>query len=99
MFPLLSNGAKTFKNNLFLLRFVKKSVLGSRFCFSVSKKTAKNAVARNRMRRAGYRLLEKYLPQIQPNILALFSFRSVPKNDEEISKNIESILAESKLIK
>lgn len=98
MFPLLSNGAKTFKNSLFLLRFVLKGK-PSRFCFSVSKKVAKNAVARNKMRRAGYRLLEKHLSAVLPNVLALFSFRTMPKNDGEIIKNLKSILTESKLIK
>lgn len=98
MFPFLSNGAKTFKNNLFLLRFVFKEG-PSRFCFSVSKKIAKNAVVRNKMRRAGYRLLRKHLPKIPANTLSLFSFRTIPKNDAEIIKNLESVLTESKLIK
>jgi len=99
MFPLLSNGAKVFKNNLFLLRFVSGNEQNNRFCFSVSKKIAKNAVVRNRLRRAGYRLLQKHLPKIKPNTLTLFSFKTVPKNDEEIIKSLESILKESKLIK
>jgi len=100
MFPLLSKGAKTFKNNLFLLRFVLKSDHKiSRFCFSISKKVAKNAVVRNRMRRAGYRLLKTYLSDIKPEVVALFSYRIVPKNDEEIIKNLESILKDSKLTK
>lgn len=99
MFPLFINGAKVFKNNLFLLRFVTVNEQNSRFCFSVSKKIAKSAVVRNRLRRAGYRLLGKYLPEIKPNILTLFSFKMVPKNDEEIIKGLGSILKESKLIK
>jgi ribonuclease P protein component len=98
MFPLLSNGTKVFKNNLFLLRFVVKIGLSSRFCFSVSKKVAKNAVARNKMRRAGYLILERHLSDIKPNVLALFSFRTIPKNDDEIIKNLEAVLKESKLI-
>ena len=97
MFSLLLEGAKVFKNNLFLLRFISESK-SSRFCFSVSKKVAKSAVARNRLRRAGYRLLEKYLPEIKPKILAIFSFMIIPKNNEEIIKNLELILKESKLI-
>ena len=97
MFPLLSNRAKTFKNNLFFLRFVLKN-RPSRFCFSISKKVAKSAVVRNRMRRAGYRLLKTYLPNIKPEAMALFSFRIIPKSDAEIIKNLESILKDSKLI-
>lgn len=98
MFPLLTsaNGAKTFKNNLFLLRFVSvKDQKNSRFCFSVSKKVAKSAVVRNKLRRTGYRLLKNYINQIKPNILAVFSFRVVPKDEKEIIKSLENILNDS----
>jgi ribonuclease P protein component len=99
MFPLLSNGAKVFKNNLFLLRFVPNGGLGSRFCFSVSKKVSKSAVVRNKLRRAGYKALVEYISQIKPKIIVLFSFKAVPKSSDNITKNLESILKESKLIK
>ncbi len=95
MFPLLLNGAKTFKNNLFLLRFVPGNGPQSRFCFSVSKKVAKSAVVRNRLRRTGYKILEEYIPKIKSNILAVFSFRTIPRNNEEIIKNLELILNDS----
>ncbi len=80
-----------------MLRFVLANQFQSRFCFSVSKKVAKNAVVRNRMRRAGYQLLERYLPEIKPNVIASFSFRKIPKDNEEIIKNLESILNDSLL--
>jgi ribonuclease P protein component len=96
MFPLLLRGAKVFKNNVFLLRFVSE-IGGPRFCFSVSKKVAKSAVVRNRLRRAGYKELQKYIPRIKSNVLAVFSFRIVPKDNEEIIKNLESILNDSLL--
>lgn len=102
MFVLFTNKTKLFKNNLFLLRSAPSVSLGeleSRFCFSVSKKVAKSAVVRNRLRRAGYRFLENYLPQIKSKSLVVFSYRLLPKNNEEIAKNLESILKESKLIK
>jgi ribonuclease P protein component len=98
MFPLLKNGAKMFKNNLFLLRFISNNK-ESRFCFSVSKKVAKNAVERNRLRRAGYLFLESYIPSITPKILAVFSFKKANVDNEEINKNIRAILKESNLIK
>ena len=101
MFPLLQNGAETFKNKLFLLRFVSKnepSNRNSRFCFSVSKKVAKKAVIRNKLRRTGYRLLKEHLFKIKPEIIAVFSFKEIPKNNGDIAKNMESILKESKLI-
>ena len=99
MFPLLSNGAKTLSNNVFLVRFVSVDKHSSRFCFSVSKKISKSAVVRNRLRRIGYKLITKYILEIKPNIVAIFSFRILPKNEEEISKNLDLILKESKLIK
>ncbi len=99
MFPLLANGAKVFKNNVFLLRFVPNNEPGNRFCFSVSKKVAKNAVVRNRLRRTGYRYLNQYLPEIQSKIIAVFSFKIIPKKDEEIIKSLEAVLKESNLIK
>lgn len=99
-FSCLAKNAKTLRNRLFLLRFV--SLTGqkkkSRFCFSVSKKIAKSAVVRNRLRRFGYKILEKYIPDIKPNTLILFSFREIPPKEEEISESIESILKASKLI-
>jgi ribonuclease P protein component len=98
MFPLLSNGSKMYKNDLFLLKIVHQNN-EARFCFSVSKKVAKNAVVRNRIRRIGYKLLEKYIPEIKLKILAIFSFRIIPRDNEEIIKNLELILKESKLIK
>jgi ribonuclease P protein component len=99
MFPLLSKGAKVFQNGLFSLKFIQQSGSNSRFCFSVSKKVAKNAVARNKSRRAGYRELQKYIPDMKSNILAIFYFKRIPKDSEDVSKNIESILKESKLLK
>lgn len=102
MFSLLQNKAKMFRNKLFLLRFVFKNEpmsRNSRFCFSVSKKVAKKAVVRNKLRRAGYRLLKNHIPEIKQEILAVFSFREAPKDNEEISKNIKQILKDAELIK
>lgn len=112
MFPLLKKG-RTFRNGLFSLKFVNiaaeekeglsvppqvETFKGSRFCFSVSKKVAKNATTRNKIRRAGYRLLKKHLSEIRPNILALFSFKTIPPNNENITENLESILKKSGLL-
>lgn len=98
MFPLLKNGAKAYKNSLFLLKTVDNNEKNSRFCFSVSKKVAKNAVIRNRLRRQGYDFIQKHLLEIKPNTIALFSFKKVPQKVTETNENIEKILKESKLI-
>lgn len=98
LFPPLLRGAKVFKNDLFLLRVASQKNQNSLFSFSVSKKISKSAVARNRIRRSGYRLIEKYIPEITGGRLISFSFRQMPKNDGEITKNLQSLLIESKLI-
>lgn len=97
MFPLL-RGSKTFQNDLFLLKFA-FGESGGRFCFSVSKKIAKDAVTRNKMRRSGYRLIKKLMPKIKPKIIAAFSFKKVPQNDDEIYEKLESIIKVSNITK
>jgi ribonuclease P protein component len=96
MFSLLSP-AKTVNTSLFLLKFVLLKGKEKRFCFSVSKKVAKNAVVRNRWRRKGYHFLEKYIPEIKNGTLAVFYFKMLPKNDEEIMRNLKLILEKSKI--
>ena len=97
LFPLFTVGAKTFKNSLFFLKLVPYEA-ESRFCFSVSKKVAKSAVVRNRLRRAGYRILSQFLPEIKSKVLVVLSFKTVPKNNEELEKNLEAILKIANLI-
>lgn len=97
MFPLLSN-AKVLSNDLFLLKFVSNKRYGSRFGFSVSKKISKKAVDRNRLRRAGYRSLRELMTEIKPNTLAVFSFRKIPKDGQEINQKLKLILKRSELI-
>jgi ribonuclease P protein component len=97
IFPFILKKADVFKNNLFILKFTKGGK-ESRFCFSVSKKISKSAVIRNKIRRAGYRLLKKHISKIKPGALIIFSFIRLPKNEEEIDKSIESILREAKMM-
>lgn len=98
MFPSLLEGAKIFKNNLFLLRFKETEGL-SRFAFSVSKKVAKRAVVRNKMRRYGYGTLVKYLDKIKSGVLAHFSFREEPKDWVDVDKNLAESLKKTNLFK
>lgn len=103
LFPLLADRAKVFKNNLFLLRVAyfkdQPKDNSSRFSFSVSKKVAKSAVVRNRLRRTGYSLLGPHISNIDSGILVSFSFRKVPKDEQETAAEIASILSDSKIIK
>ncbi len=99
MFPLLSSKeVASFGNELFNFRFILSDESNSRFCFSVSKKISKSAVVRNRIRRAGYRILSKNIGNIKSGVIAIFRFKKLPKNDDEIESNINLILKGSKLI-
>ena len=51
------------------------------------------------MRRAGYKMIEKYIDKIKSPILASFSFMAVPKNEKKISENLKSALEKSNLLK
>ena len=106
MFPLLNKGARVFRNKLFLLRIVSlPGTSSSRFAFSISKKVAKSAVVRNRMRRTGYRLIKKYIKEIPSDLLVSFTFQNLPKEkikkeiEKEVEENLKNILLESKLLK
>jgi ribonuclease P protein component len=99
MFSLLLDGARVTGNGLFLLRSVTNKEKNSRFGVSVSKKVAKSAVVRNRLRRAGYRCLKDYLPKIKENFLVSISFRKIPKDNLDLRKNLESLLKTSQIFK
>lgn len=58
LFGLLKKADFLGSNQMFLVRGVKYIGPGDRYCFSVSKKTAKNANIRNKMRRIGYGLIK-----------------------------------------
>lgn len=88
MFPLLKSGGKTFKTKLFLVKFAQNEGT-SRFGFSVSKKVSKSAVVRNRLRRMGYRLLRDYIPEIRQNLLVTFSYLGVPRDEKDVSENLQ----------
>lgn len=97
MLPLFKTGAKSFKNKLFFVQIAAADEM--RFGFSISKKIAKNAVLRNKWRRASYRLLRKHIPSISSKKLVRFSFRALPRDEVELEQNLESILKEANLIR
>lgn len=98
MFSLFLNKAKTFRNSLFLLRIARQTGPDSLFSFSVSKKVSKSAVVRNKMRRSGYRSIEKFMSKIGSGNLLNFVFKKVPQNDNEVAEKIKDLLIESKLM-
>lgn len=98
LFPLLKQKTKIFQNKLFFVKIVPYNNK-ARFCFSVSKKVAKNAVVRNRLRRLGYSYLARYLPEIKAKNLVWFSFKNNTGTRENIDQELKLILKESNLIK
>lgn len=98
-FKNFSRGAKVYNNNLFFLRVVGGGDEKSKFCFSVSKKVAKKAVDRNRVRRSGYRSIINFINEIKPYVSALFSFKRIPKDSIETQNMLREILKISNLIK
>lgn len=94
----LLRGAKVFKNSLFLLKFAHFKGENSKFTFLVSKKVAKNAVERNKLRRWGYQVMVSLRPRLSGSVIAQFSFLKIPQDQEEVSENLYAILKTSKLI-
>lgn len=97
LFPLFNQKVKTFQNKLFFMKIAPYNT-NSRFCFSISKKVAKKAVTRNKLRRIGYHFLNQYLSQIKSKNLILFSFRKITEKREEVDRELKSILKDSNLI-
>jgi|SRR3989344_3626736 len=99
LFPLLKNPEQSFRNNPFFVKIARNKEASARFCVSVSKKVAKNAVLRNKIRRLGYRILGEYVDRIKRPILVQVSFSSLPKSANEVRTGLGQILIKANLIK
>lgn len=84
----------------FLFRFVKKEGK-TRFSVAVSKKVAKNAVDRNKIRRRVYSLLRKFVDTTKSDYKIVISVKSgIDKADNELLyKELESDFVKSGLLK
>lgn len=75
----------------------------TKFSFSISKKIAKTAVLRNKIRRIGYKTIAANLNKIRDGFLVRFSVYSVPPPLQELTKelnrDIENLLAKADIIK
>lgn len=98
LFYLLKK-ARIFRNSLFLAKILYQPQIPSRFSFSVSKKVAKLAVDRNKLRRQGYQALKEHLLDLKPNFLIQFSFLEVPTDKKVVVQKLEAILKEANLLK
>lgn len=76
-FPyILKNGARYYSPHLLLYTAkIGNETEKSRFSFSISKKIAKSAVVRNKMRRRGYSIIGKNLMKFKNNHFMFFCFK------------------------
>jgi len=94
---VLQNG-KRWNSPILLLNIAKmsKDGINSQFAFSVSKKVAKLAVDRNKLRRRGYSIIEKKIDGIKTGYFFLFSYKKgaeklkYQKIEEEVVRLLES---------
>jgi ribonuclease P protein component len=79
----------------------KKEVFPSRFAFVVSKKIAKKAVERNKIRRHGYAVIQKNIEYIKPNAICIFFFKKGSDNltYEQKQSQIISLLQKAGIYK
>jgi len=94
-----AGASRVFGNALFVARVFDTGESAARIGFSVSKKISKSAVIRNKLRRMGYRVARGLISLLKPGIAVAISFKKIPKTEEEVTKNLNAILKESKLIK
>lgn len=84
--------AKSFSNDLVILRTTHYDSVNSRFAVSISKKVAKKANIRNKMRRLGYRIISENLNSIKPNLLAQLVWKRIATTKEEAYAKIKELL-------
>ncbi len=84
--------SKSFGNDLFVLRVAENADNQSRFAVSVSKKTAKKANVRNKMRRFGYRVIGESIDLVRPNLLVQLVWKRPIKTQEEAYVKIKELL-------
>ncbi len=81
-----------FVGDLISLRVGANSESASRFSVSVSKKVAKKANTRNRLRRVVYEMVREHIQEIKDKALIQFVFRKTPKNKKEIESAFGELL-------
>jgi ribonuclease P protein component len=79
---------------LSLFLYKKPDISATQFSFSVSKKVAKSAVVRNKLRRQGYTAIENILNTVTPGFYCMFNFKkgSSTLKATDISKEIHTLV-------
>ncbi len=96
---IMKKGGLT-NSGLFSLRFLKNPENTTHFSVVVSKKVAKTAVLRNKIRRRGYSIFGKIQKELKnPYFIILFAKKGAEKaNFNETEAQIEEILKKSKIL-
>lgn len=100
LFKTVLEKGKIFHSSLFIFKAIK--IEGqSRFSVSVSKKVAKNAVLRNKIRRRVYSNIASVYPSIVNGIHGVFIAKSPIINSpfEEVASDLQSLFVKSGLLK
>ncbi len=96
-FKTLGRGYSYHSPVLSLYIYKKTDQTPSQFSFLCSKKVAKSAVDRNRLRRRGYNTLTKVLIKIQPGFYGVYSFKKGAEKStfSEINGTVLQLLTQS----
>ncbi len=99
-FEVIFKKSKSFKNNLFILRFLENNLPQNRFGFVVSQKVSKRAVIRNKVRRRLNEAIRANEGKIKKGIdVLLIALPGIEKkNFSEIKEAVSLSLLKTKLI-
>lgn len=100
-FGKILKASKKLNSPHFLLNIaIDKDISPSRFSFSISKKVAKSAVDRNRLRRIGYSIIEKNLNRLETGFSAHFVYKKITpvENFGSLEKEILELLSKSSVL-
>lgn len=85
-------------NEILTIRGVSQTSGEARFCVSVSKKVAKSAVIRNKLRRKGYKAIKDLYSKLKKPALIQISFKKSELDDMVILNNVTNLFEKTKLM-
>jgi ribonuclease P protein component len=99
-FEVIFKKAKSFRNNLFILKVIENRLGINRVGFVVSSKVSKKAVTRNKVRRRLAQIMKTKISNIEAGIdLVFIALAGIEKKDfSEVKDAVSSALIKTKLI-
>ena len=100
-FEIIFKKGVSFKNSLFVLKFIKNSLNKTRVSFIVSNKISKKATVRNKIRRRLSEIVKKEINNIKGSLDIVFiSLPGIEKKDFlELKDALNNLLIKAKIIK